>query len=275
MKNERLNADRELIAQGIGNVLIPFFGGVPATAAIARTSVAIKSGGQTRLVSIVHALGLLLSMFLLGSVMSKIPLSALAGVLMVTAWRMNEWHEIKYIFDKRFMLSIAEFSITMAATVLFDLTIAILLGVTSAILLFVLKNNDLNIEVSYVDMKRVKGKELSADHTYTKIVYMTGPLYFITKDKLNIVIEETKDAKTVIFSMRAVTAIDSNGLSSLKEMMECYIKRDVKVLFCGVQKNVKSLFDRSGLTDKIGNENFYWDAIEAMESLEEKTKALS
>lgn len=89
MKNEKLDADMELFAQGVGNMVIPFFGGVPATAAIARTSVAIKAGGQTRLVSIFHAIALLISMFALGPYMSYIPLSALAGVLIMTAWRMN------------------------------------------------------------------------------------------------------------------------------------------------------------------------------------------
>lgn len=88
------------MAQGIGNMIIPFFGGVPSTAAIARTSVAIKSGAQTRITGIFHAVGLLASMFLLGGVMSQIPLSALAGVLMVTAWRMNEWESIRFIFSK-------------------------------------------------------------------------------------------------------------------------------------------------------------------------------
>ena len=87
MTGTRLQANQELIGQGIGNMIIPFFGGVPATAAIARSSVGIKSGGQTRLVSIFHALGILLSMFLLAPVMAKIPLAALAGVLMVTAYR--------------------------------------------------------------------------------------------------------------------------------------------------------------------------------------------
>ena len=101
MKNEKLDADRELVAQGIGNMLIPFFGGVPATAAIARTSVAIKAGGQTRLTSIIHSLVLLLSMFVLGGVMSAIPLAALAGVLIVTAWRMNDWEIINDIFKRK------------------------------------------------------------------------------------------------------------------------------------------------------------------------------
>ena len=99
-KNEKLDSKRELVAQGIGNIIIPFFGGVPGTAAIARTSVAIKSGGKTRLVSIIHSLFLILTMFLLGPIMSHIPLSALAGVLVMTAWKMNEWHEIKNIFNK-------------------------------------------------------------------------------------------------------------------------------------------------------------------------------
>ena len=85
MKNEKFDADQELIAQGVGNILLPFFGGVPATAAIARTSVAVKSGQQTRMTSIFHSVFLLMSMFLLGGLMAKLPLSALAGVLMVTA----------------------------------------------------------------------------------------------------------------------------------------------------------------------------------------------
>lgn len=98
MANVRLNSDQELVAQGIGNIILPFFGGIPATAAIARTSVALKSGARTRLTGIFHALGLLVFMFILGPVMAKIPLSALAGVLMVTAFRMNDWKEIRYIF---------------------------------------------------------------------------------------------------------------------------------------------------------------------------------
>ena len=97
MKGEPFNADQELIAQGVGNILLPLFGGVPATAAIARTSVAVKSGQQTRLTSVFHSLFLLASMFLLGGVMARLPLAALAGVLMVTAWRMNDWAGIRYI----------------------------------------------------------------------------------------------------------------------------------------------------------------------------------
>lgn len=272
MKNEKLNANRELIAQGIGNVIIPFFGGVPATAAIARTSVAIKSGGQTRLVSIFHSVGLLFSMFLLGSIMSYIPLSALAGVLIVTAWRMNEWSEIKYIFNKKFKVSILEFLITMLATVVFDLTMAIVIGVVVSIMLFVIKNCELKIEVSDVDLDRLKGCDILRDHTCTRMVYMTGPLFFGTKDILSQTVEQINDVKNIIFSMRAVNSIDESVVREFKQMILKFKQNHVEVLFCGVQPSVKKLFDQSGLTDKIGNECFYWDAVQAIKSLEDKSE---
>ena len=154
MKNEKLNADVELVAQGIGNILLPFFGGVPATAAIARTSVAIKSGGETRLTSVIHAIVLLLSMFVLGDVMSNIPLSALAGVLIVTAWRMNEWKTIKSIFSKKLKTAMFQFLITMAATVVFDLTKAILIGVVFSLIMFVVKVSDMQVTVADVDPEK-------------------------------------------------------------------------------------------------------------------------
>ena len=140
MKNEPFRADQELIAQGVGNILLPFFGGVPATAAIARTSVAVKSGQQTRLTSVFHSLFLLASMFLLGGIMAKLPLSALAGVLMVTAWRMNDWEGIRSIFSRKFKSAISQFLLTMIATVVFDLTVAILLGVIYSAILYMAKS---------------------------------------------------------------------------------------------------------------------------------------
>lgn len=268
MKNEKLNADRELIAQGIGNIIIPFFGGVPATAAIARTSVGIKSGGQTRLVSIFHSVGLISSMFLLGPLMAKIPLSALAGVLMVTAWRMNEWHEIRYIFKNKFGTAIIEFVVTLIATVIFDLTIAILIGVLMATFLFVAKHSQIKIDISDVDLSRMKGDDITADHSYTKMVYLTGPLFFVTKDKFSESIEQINDVKNIIFSMRAVTSIDQSAIGAFKAIVSKFAGNNVNVLFCGVQPDVKEIFDRSGLTVEIGEDNFYWDAIGAIKSLE-------
>lgn len=151
MKGETLNGNRELIAQGIGNIVLPFLGGVPATAAIARTSVAIKSGCQTRVAGIFHGVVLMLSMFFLSPWMSVIPLSALAGVLIVTAWRMNEWDEIKHIFSGRMWSPKLKFLVTMAATVVLDLTTAIAIGCALAILIFIVNSSNVEVTVDDVD----------------------------------------------------------------------------------------------------------------------------
>ena len=169
MKNEKLDADMELFAQGVGNMVIPFFGGVPATAAIARTSVAIKAGGQTRLVSIFHAIALLISMLVLGPYMSQIPLSALAGVLIMTAWRMNEWDEIRLLFRNRIKTSMTQFLVTMLATVVFDLTVAIVLGICVSMFLFVINNSSLHVETSAIEPHRLD-KELNYNHSTTRVI---------------------------------------------------------------------------------------------------------
>jgi SulP family sulfate permease len=158
MTGIRLQANQELIAQGVGNILLPFFGGIPATTAIARSSVGIKSGGQTRLVSIIHALGLLLSMFLLAPIMGRIPLAALAGVLMITALRMNEWEAIRFIFGKRFKTAMLAFSLTMLATITLDLTQAILIGTFISGCFFLSQIANLDIEVLEVDVEKLRAK---------------------------------------------------------------------------------------------------------------------
>ena len=214
MKNEPFNADRELLAQGFGNMIIPFFGGVPATAAIARTSVAVKSGGQTRLTGIVHAIVLLLSMFALGSVMSSIPLSSLAGVLMVISWRMNDWSTIKDIFRKRIKTAMFQFLITMVATVVFDLTIAIVIGVVFSLIMFVIKISDINITVSDIDNEKIDlSDECLKQMKNASVIYITGPLYFGTLGKLSSKIDELENKDTIILSMRGVTMADMSGVN--------------------------------------------------------------
>lgn len=267
MKKEKLNADRELLAQGIGNTLLPFFGGVPATAAIARTSVAIKAGGQTRLVSIFHSVALIASMFLLGPWMSRIPLSALAGVLMMTAWRMNEWDEIHHIFSKRLKSSIAQFLITMMATVVFDLTIAICIGVMVSILLFVVNNADLHIEIRDVDLQRID-RELHHSHKKTKLVYLSGPMFFATQDKLKQALyHEIDSAEAIIFSMRGVPNVDESGLQELKDIARGCREQGVKIVLCGVSKAVIQRMEREDLFDEF--DNVVWDAIGAITFLDD------
>lgn len=275
MKNEKIDAQRELIAQGIGNMLIPLFGGVPATAAIARTSVAIKSGGQTRLVSVFHSFTLIASMLLLGPVMSKIPLAALAGVLMVTAWRMNEWAVIKNIFSKKLKISAMQFLITMAATVIFDLTIAIAIGVVLSMLLFIVKNCELRIDISDVDKKRLKmaGQDIKSSMKGTKLVYLAGPLFFGTQEKLTECLSQLDGAAEIVFSMRGVPMIDDSAIAELETLFETYTKQNVDIHFSGVQPRVRGTLERAGFIEKVGDDRFHWDAVQALAYLDEQKQS--
>lgn len=264
MTGERIDPQRELIAQGIGNIIIPLFGGVPATAAIARTSVAIKSGGKTRLVSIFHSITLILSMFILGGVMSRIPLCALAGVLMVTAWRMNEWDSIKLIFHNKIKTSITMFVVTMICTVIFDLTVAIVVGVVFAMLMFIIKSCNLTVIVSDIDKEKLAQNGVHTRLKYTRIVYLSGPLFFGTQDKLSDAVNEIDGCKTLILSMRGVPLIDDSAISELKELIKEQNEQDIHVLMCGIQKPVEEMMERAEFFDTLGRENVFWDAVQAI-----------
>ena len=268
MKGERLDASRELIAQGIGNMVIPLLGGVPATAAIARTSVAIKSGGQTRLVSVFHSVVLILSMFLLGGVMSRIPMAALAGVLMVTAFRMNDWAAIKSIFKKKFKSSILQYVLTMVSTVVFDLTVAIVIGVVAAMIVFVVKSSALRVTSSDIDEDKLKGKVRSGHHEEFKVVYVSGPLFFGTQEKLINQLEALCGNPQVILSMRGVPTADDISLSELERLYNTLREKGTQISFTGVQTAVSEMMDRAGFRERIGEEHFYWDAVAAIKALE-------
>ncbi|MFA7188863.1 MAG: SulP family inorganic anion transporter [Sphaerochaetaceae bacterium] len=258
MKGEKIDSTQELIAQGIGNMIIPFFGGVPATAAIARTSVGIKAGGKTRMVSIFHSVGLLISMFLLGPFMSQIPLAALGGVLMMTAWRMNDFQEIKVFFKKRIKTSIAQFLVTMACTVVFDLTMAILIGVGFSMVLFVLKaKSELSIEVDNVDERNAA------------VVYVDGMLFFGTQDMLASRVDGVigSGVKTIIFSLRGVPTIDQGGIEEILQIARTCRASEVQVKICGLQGSVEKMFRRLDVYDAIGKENIFSSAVTAIEAL--------
>ena len=270
MKNEPIDSDMELVAQGLGNIIIPFFGGVPATAAIARTSVAIKAGGQTRLTSIIHSVVLILSMFLLGGVMSKIPLAALAGVLIVTAVRMNEFEVIKDIFGRKIKTAMFQFLITMVATVIFDLTIAIIIGVLFSVIMFVLKVSEMTVNISGIrtDNMDVSEKALKT-FAKTRVAYITVPLYFGTANKLRDRLKEvvTDDEEYVIFSVRGVPIADLSGVSALNELCDELMAQNKKIYFSCVNPTVTEMFQRCGLEEKIGKDNFFWSTDKVLDYL--------
>lgn len=262
----RLHANQELIAQGIGNIVIPFFGGVPSTAAIARTSVGIKSGGQTRLVSIFHSLVLLASALILAPVIAKIPLAALAGVLMVTAYRMNEWEAIRFIFGRRFKTGMATFLITLIATVTLDLTQAILIGGAISAAVFMNQVANIQIETREVDVKKMRerGMDVKGDCPHIRVAYLTGPLFFAAANNFNEAFASLGDVHTLILSMRAVPMMDISGLEAMTSLYERMHHEGRVLMLSSLQPDVLRTLDRGGLKAIIGDENIFWSADRAI-----------
>ncbi len=265
MKGERLDADRELVAQGVGNILIPFFGGVPATAAIARTSVAIKAGAQTRLTSIIHSVVLVLSMFLLGGIMSQIPMSALAGVLMMTAWRMNEWTGIRYIMGSGSRWMKLSFLLTMIATVVFDLSVAIVAGLAFCAILFVAKSTEIEVCVTAVDGEKLNIPADCCGHI--KVVYITGSVFFGTINSIIDALECIDREDFIVISMRGVPHMDPNSAHALARFCRRRRTAGSTVVFSGVQNAVRPSMEDGGILAEVGEDGLFWSADQAILSL--------
>lgn len=249
MANKPLDSNQELVAQGIGNLILPFFGGIPATAAIARTSVAIKSGAQTRLAGIIHALVLFLSMIIFAPIMSNIPMPALAGVLIVTAWRMNEWETINVLFTKRYWSGILLFLITMGCTVIFDLSIAIVIGIIGGCSFFVIKSAAITISVETIDWERMDLPETKKLDNWT-VVYISGPLFFMSAEKLKNTLADLNQKEGIIFSMRGVPSIDLTARAVFDEFQEKAEMREQTIIYTSLQpeveKQLQHLWQKAG-----------------------------
>ena len=262
----KLNNDQELFAQGVGNIVLPFFGGIPATAALARTSVAVKSGAVTRLTGMFHAVGLLIMMFVLASVIQYVPLAGLAGVLMVTAWRMNEWEAIKYIFSHKFKGAISKFVVTMIFTILFDLTVAIIVGVGLSLVLMLARLSKLEINYERVDMDRLGCDDDTLKERYKNamVAYITGPLLFANTNVLEELPEKVADCDTMLLSMRGVSSIDVSAVQTLLPILRQLKEKGVTIMICGLPPASMSMLSRAGITDLLGENAFYWSVEKAL-----------
>jgi SulP family sulfate permease len=272
MTGIRLQANQELVAQGVGNLLIPFFGGVPATAAIARTSVGIKAGGQTRMVSVIHALALLASMFVLAPVMSRVPLAALAGVLMVTAWRMNEWEAIYFIFGRRFKTAIITFTVTMLATISLDLTLAILIGAFLSGAVFLNQIASLSVDVQAVDPDKLRqrGIATAGECRHVRVAYLTGPLFFAATGQFNEAFAHLGGVHTLILSMRGVPLLDTSGLQVILALHERLDHTGGTLMVSGAHNGVRRMMERGGLLAALGPDNLFWSADQAIVAAEQR-----
>jgi len=254
MKNELFDSNVELVAQGIGNMVVPFFGGVPATAAIARTSVAIKSGGQTRVTSIMQSVFLVLCLFALPKIIAIIPYCALAGVLFATAWKMNDWSAIKGYFKKKQWEAILLFVVTMICTLLLDLTYAILIGVGLSFILMVVKSK-IVIEFSPIEKVNLNEKNNTTDAV---IVYASGSLFFANASELERQVNTIIDKyEYFIFVFRGITYLDVSSIETLNEIVKKLQDSGKKMSFTGAKESVYTKLKRDGFVDLVGEDNFY------------------
>ncbi|MEW5986436.1 MAG: SulP family inorganic anion transporter [Chloroflexota bacterium] len=267
MTGQKLAAGQEMIAQGLGNILIPFFGGVPATAAIARTSVVIKSGGRTRVASLIHSAIILLAALALGPVISQVPLATLAGILAVTAFRMNEWTEIRTIFwRRRFKSAMTSFLVTLVATAALDLTQAIILGVGLSALIFVLQMSRAQVVMRPVSVEKMReeGYELRYDADRIVVVYVIGPLFFGTVNAFNNTVASLGAMQDIILSFRTVPLIDTTGIQALEKLIEDVEGSGRRMYLSGLNDPVRSYLERAGMIEHLGQERIFWSAYEAI-----------
>lgn len=260
--NHRSNT--ELIAQGLANIVTPFFGGIPATGAIARTATNIKNGGRTPIAGMAHAATLLLIMLFLGKWAKLIPMSCLAGVLIVVSYNMSEWRSFVSIvkgsaFDAIILLA------TFFLTVFVDLTVAIEVGIVLSSLLFMKRMADAGVKIP-PDFETDQLEDYSDLGKRIAVYEISGPLFFASAKHYAETIKGLGySCKLIILRMRHVPFIDSTGSHNLKETFKALHHAGVDVYISGVKPSVFDDMEKNGLVDLIGKPNIFSTYAQAAE----------
>ena len=259
MSGDKHNSNVELIAQGIANLACPFFGGIPATGAIARTATNIRAGAKTPIAGMVHAFVLLLILLVAAPLARYIPLATLAAVLFVVAYNMGEWREIGTIL-RLSKADIAVWLVTFTLTVLADLTVAVEVGIVLAALLYIYRVSQTTsvstVTNKYIEDGRAHVLQDKVVPPYVSILRIHGPFLFGTTDKLA---EETADlnglGQIVILRLRNMTAIDATGLHALESLAGQLKASGRTLLLCGARDQPAKLLEQSAFVEHIGPDN--------------------
>lgn len=269
-------SNMELVAQGLANIITPLFGGIPATGAIARTATNIKNGGRTPVAGIIHSLTLLLIMLFFGSYAKLIPMATLSAILIMVAYNMSEWHSFKSLL-KSPKSDIAVLLTTFFLTVIFDLTIAIEIGMVLSVLLFMKRMAEVS-NVSVITRELKDEEEQPDPNAITKkqipdeveVFEINGPFFFGAakkfKDQMSIV-EETP--KVRIIRMRNVPAIDATGLQTLKDFYNDAKKKNMHLILSGVHTQPLYAMTQAGIFDMYGEENIHGNIDDALDRARE------
>ncbi|NDV45799.1 sulfate permease [Paludibacter sp. 221] len=268
---DKHDSNTELIAQGIANVVTPFFGGIPSMGAIARTMTNINNGGRTPIAGIVHAVVLLLIVVFLGGLTKHIPVACLAGVLVVVSYNMSDWRSFKALF-KNSRADIAVLLTTFILTVAFDLTIAIEIGLLLAVVLFIKRTSEtatvslFKNEVScaeYVE-GNVDTEKLTIPNGI-EVYEIEGPFFFGIANKFEEVMKQVGDKPNIrIIRMRKVPFIDSTGVHNLESLIKSSQKENITILLSGVNPQVHQMLKKTGIEALVGSENVCSNINEAV-----------
>lgn len=267
--NHRSNT--ELIAQGIANIVTPFFGGIPATGAIARTATNVKNGGRTPISGMTHAITLLLIMLFFGKWAKLIPMSCLAGILIVVAYNMSEWRTFVSIL-KSSWFDVIVLLTTFILTVLVDLTIAIEVGVVLSALLFMKRMADVGQKKVLNEIDSDVLDDYSNLPKQISVYEISGPLFFASAKQYAEVLKTIGGgkAKVIIIRMRHVPFIDSTGLHNFKDSIVSLMLSGCHVILSGVNSDVLSDLSKNNISSLIGESNIYNsfdDAVNAAKML--------
>lgn len=274
---DKHNSNTELIGQGIANIVVPFFGGIPATGAIARTMANINNGGKTPVAGVVHTLVLLLVLLFLGGLVGQIPMPCLAGVLVMVAYNMSGWRTIRSMYRSS-MSGTGVLFVTLLLTVFFDLTLAIEVGLVMAVVI-VLKRVTESANVSVMRDRLDVHHDGEHDETLTiptgtEVFEIEGPFFFGVANKFDELTRDTDAMPIRVVRMRKVSFIDSTGVHNLEIFINSSIGEGRSVILSGVHENVEKSLRKAGIVKLVGKDNVCSDIHIALERAEELSKEM-
>lgn len=269
---DRHDSNTELVAQGIANFVSPIFGGIPATGAIARTMTNINNGGRSPIAGIVHAIVLLLILLFLMPLAKYIPMACLAGVLVIVSYNMSGWRVFKGLL-KNPKADVVVLLITFFLTVIFDLTVAIEVGLVIACVLFmkrVMETTQISVITDEIDPNKESDLEVHEEHLIipngVEVYEINGPYFFGIATKFEEIMASLGDRPKIrIIRMRKVPFIDSTGIHNLTTLCEMSQKENIHIILSGVNPQVHNVLEKSGFYELLGKENICSNINEALE----------
>ncbi len=275
------DSNQELIGQGIANLCTPLFGGIPATGAIARTMTNINNGGRTPIAGIVHAVVLLLIFLVLMPLAKYIPMACLAGVLVIVAYNMSGWRTFRELM-KNPKSDITVLLITFLLTVIFDLTIAIEVGLVIACLLFMKRmaeSTQIKVITEEIDPNTESDVETHEEHLIipenVEVYEINGPYFFGIANKFEELMADMNDhPKVRIIRMRRVPFIDSTGIHNLQNLCAMSKREGTHIVLSGVTPNVYAVLEHAGFCDMLGKDHICPNINVALERAADLAKKL-